>query len=154
MQIQCFFDINVKIVNDIHVYSFISNGNELTELRMLLFLDKKRKILNRFCEKKIKKVVLLYDIDKLPVSGNFSLFTRYFTQDYVQIFKDNRELLSEKLFFTVIKSENTIFHTFFKIFKKFYIPIKPLYLCESIEEAFECIDNEEKRKQLLIFDVK
>jgi len=154
MQIQCFFDINTKIINDIHVYSFISNGNELTELRMLLFLDKKRKILNRFCEKKIKKVVLLYDIDKLPVSGNFSLFTKYFTQDYVQIFKDNRELLSEKLFFTVIKSENKIFHTFFKIFKKFYIPIKPLYLCESIDEAFECIDKEEKRKQFLIFDVK
>lgn len=154
MQIQCFFDINVKIVNDIHVYSLISNGNELTELRMLLFLDKKKKIINSFREKKIKKVILLFDIDKIPIPGNFSLFTKYFTQDYAQIFKDNREILSEKLCFTIIKCGNNLFHSFFNIFKRFYVPIKPLYLCKSIEEGFECIHDEEKRKQLLVIDVK
>ena len=95
----------------------------------------------------IKKIIYIYDVEKLKLPSNLSLF-----KDYAQIFKDHREILYDKLEFTMIISQNNIFNIFFNLFKKFYIPIKPLYLCKTIELANECIYDEEKRNKLLVLD--
>ena len=154
MNISCFFDKNIYIENNIVICSYVSNGNELTELRMLFFLDEYKKMINSLYNKKIKRFVLIYDVDKLPIPINFELFTKYFTKDFAQIFKDNIELIKEKLSFTIIKSKSSIFHTFFKIFKNFYIPIKPLYICKSMEEGLNSIHCEETRNKLLLIDIE
>ena len=113
MNIDCFFDKKIYIENNIIICSYISNGNELTELRLLFFLEEFKKIIKDLYDKKIKKFVLIYDVDKLPIPTNFEIFKKYFTKDFAQIFKDNVKLLEEKLLFTIIKSESTLFHTFF-----------------------------------------
>ena len=154
MNISCFFDKNIYIENNIVICSYVSNGNELTELRMLFFLDEYKKMINSLYNKKIKRFVLIYDVDKLPIPINFELFTKYFTKDFAQIFKDNIELIKEKLSFTIIKSKSSIFHTFFRIFKNFYIPIKPLYICKSMEEGLNSIHCEETRNKLLLIDIE
>ena len=154
MNISCFFDKNIYIENNIVICSYVSNGNELTELRMLFFLDEYKKMINSLYNKKIKRFVLIYDVDKLPIPINFELFTKYFTKDFAQIFKDNIELIKEKLSFTIIKSKSSIFHTFFKIFKNFYIPIKPLYICKSMEEGLKTIHCEKTRNKLLLIDIE
>ena len=154
MNIHCFFDKKIYVENNIVICSYVSNGNELTELRMLFFLDEYKKMINSLYNKKIKRFVLIYDVDKLPIPINFELFTKYFTKDFAQIFKDNIELIKEKLSFTIIKSKSSIFHTFFKIFKNFYIPIKPLYICKSMEEGLNSIHCEETRNKLLLIDIE
>ena len=154
MNIHCFFDKKIYVENNIVICSYVSNGNELTELRMLFFLDEYKKMINSLYNKKIKRFVLIYDVDKLPIPINFELFTKYFTKDFAQIFKDNIELIKEKLSFTIIKSKSSIFHTFFKIFKNFYIPIKPLYICKSMEEGLKTIHCEKTRNKLLLIDIE
>tara|TARA_A100001015_G_C14492684_1_gene519861 strand:- start:55 stop:522 length:468 start_codon:yes stop_codon:yes gene_type:complete len=154
MNISCFFDKKIYVENNIVICSYVSNGNQLTELRMLFFLEEFKKIIKSLYDKKIKRFIFIYDIDKLTIPINFELFTKYFTKDFVQIFKDNIILLKEKLLFTIIKSESTLFHSFFKIFKKFYIPIKPLYICKSMEEGLKSIHCEKTRNKLLLIDIE
>lgn len=154
MNISCFFDKYIYIENNIVICSYVSNGNELTELRMLFFLDEYKKLFTTLYNKKIKKIVFIFDVDKLPIPLNFELFTKYFTIDFAQIFKDNIELLKEKLLFTIIKSESNLFHTFFKVFKNIYKPVKPLYICKSMKEGLKAIHCEETRNKLLLIDIE
>ena len=149
MSIEPFFDTKIYIEKGTLICSFISNGKELTELRGLLFIKEMTAIMEKISTIKINKVVFLFDVDKIVLPYNYKLL-----KSYAQVFKDHKSVIENKLGFTIIKSESNIFRMFIKLFKKFYTPIKPLYLCSTIEESLECIHNEEKLKELLKFDIK
>ena len=43
---------------------------------------------------------------------------------------------------------------FFKIFKKYYNPIKPLYLCKNEEQTNNCLFNENIRNKFKQFKLQ
>ena len=149
MSIEPFFDTNIYIEKGTLICSFISNGKELTELRGLLFIKEMTAIMEKISTIKLNRVVFIFDVDKIVLPYNYELL-----KSYSEVFKNHKSVIKDKLGFTIIKSESNIFRIFIKLFKKFYTPIKPLYLCSTIEESLECIHNEEKLKELIAFDIK
>ena len=149
MSIEPFFDTKIYIEKGTLICSFISNGKELTELRGLLFIKEMTAIMEKISTIKLNRVVFIFDVDKIVLPYNYELL-----KSYAEVFKNHKSVIKDKLGFTIIKSESNIFRMFIKFFKKFYIPIKPVYLCSTIEESLECIHNEEKLKELTAFDIK
>jgi hypothetical protein len=54
-------------------------------------------------------------------------------------------LIDKKLGFTIIHNDTNVFKIFFKLFQKYYVPVKPLYLCKTDEDVHACLHDEEKR---------
>ena len=106
-------------------------------------------IMQQVSENNTKEVVFLFDVDKIILPYNYEIM-----KSYAQVFKDHKTFIENNLGFTIIKCKSNIFRMYFKLFKQFYTPIKPLYLCETMEHAIECIYNEEKRNELIKFDIK
>ena len=63
MNIHCFFDKKIYVENNIVICSYVSNGNQLTELRMLFFLEEFKKNIKSLYDKKIKRFIFIYDIE-------------------------------------------------------------------------------------------
>jgi len=149
MSIEPFFDTKIYIEKNVLICSFISNGKELTELRGLLFIKQMKDLMQHISINNTNEAVFLFDVDKIIFPYNYELI-----KSYAQIFKDHKTSIENNLGFTIIKCKSNIFRIFFKLFKQFYTPIKPLYLCQTMDHALECIHNEEKRNQLIKLDVK
>lgn len=149
MSIEPFFDTKIYIEKGTLICSFISNGKELTELRGMLFIQEMTALMQKINTINTNRVVFLFDVDKIVLPYNYKLI-----KSYAQVFKDHKSVIENKLGFTIIKSESNIFRIFFKLFKQFYTPIKPLYLCDTLEKSLECIHDEEELKKLLVLDIK
>ena len=152
MSIQPFIDINVYIEKGTLSCCFISNGKELTELRGMLFIKEMTELMKKINTINTNRIVFLFDIDKIDFNAlpsNYKLL-----KSYAQVFKDHKSVIENKLGFTIVKSEKNIFRMFFRLFKLFYTPIKPLYLCNTLEKSLQCIHDEEELKKLLVLDIK
>jgi|TARA_B100001059_G_C17769321_1_gene547473 hypothetical protein len=141
--IESFFDYDIRIENKMLIYSLVANGKDMTELRMIDFLDRMRQIMASFHDKKVTKVCLYFDVEKLKLPSNLHLI-----QEYSNIFKIHKEILTQKLEFTIIQTSNNVFHLFFSLFKQYYTPIKPMYLTKNHSETQSCIYDEAKRNHL------
>lgn len=149
MSIEPFFDTNFYLDKDVFICSFISNGKELTELRGLLFIKQMKELMQQIDKKNINKAVFLFDVDKIVLPYNYQAI-----KSYAQTFIDNKSVIEKSLGFTIIKSKSNVFRIILNLLKQFYTPIKPIYLCDTIENALECVHNEEKRNSLLVLDNK
>ena len=129
-----------KIENNKLIIFFDAEYKDVTNLRLIKFLDELDKLFSDFYNDKIEDFYFVFNIDNLNIRTNFSLF-----KDFANFFKGHEELLLKKLKFTVIQCKNNIFKLFFSLFKQYYIPVKPLYLCSNFEEVQECLFNKEKR---------
>lgn len=131
-----------EIKNGKLIVTFKALSIELTDLRILHFINKIQKLVNELNNKKIKEFFFVFDIDDLIIPTNFTML-----KDFAQFFKDNEDIILDKLTYSVLKSKNNIFKLFFSLFKKYYVPIKPLYLCCNQEEVDDCLFNPEKRSK-------
>ena len=131
-----------EIKNGKLIVTFKALSIELTDLRILHFINKIQKLVNELNNKKIKEFFFVFDIDDLIIPTNFTML-----KDFAQFFKDNEDIILDKLTYSVLKSKNNIFKLFFSLFKKYYVPIKPLYLCSNQEEVNECLFNTETRNK-------
>lgn len=131
-----------EIKNGKLIVTFKALSIELTDLRILHFINKIQKLVNELNNKKIKEFFFVFDIDDLIIPTNFTML-----KDFAQFFKDNEDIILDKLTYSVLKSKNNIFKLFFSLFKKYYVPIKPLYLCCNQEEVNECLFNPEIRNK-------
>ena len=142
MDIEDFLIFDAKIEKKKLIFSFTANGNEITELRMLHFINKMEKTVIELNKDEIKKVYFLFDIQELCVPTNYSVL-----KNFAEMMKNHEEVLTQKLEFTIIYTKNNVFRLFFNFFRKYYDPVKPLYLCKTDEEVYDCFHDEEKRKQ-------
>ena len=137
-------DSLVKIVpkiedNKLLIY-FNAENIDVTNLRLIKFLDDCSKLFTDLYNEQIKEFYFIFNIDDLRIPTNFSLF-----KDFADFFKKHEDLLMKKLKFTIVQCKNNIFKLFFSLFKQYYIPVKPLYLCCNLQETQECTFNEESR---------
>ena len=142
MDIQPFVDIEANIEKGKLIFTFTANGNEITDLRTLDFITKIEKIVQDLNQDSIQIVYFLFDIERLVIPTNFSSIKLF--ADTMNQYKD---LLNKKLGFTVVQTPNNVFRLFFSLFKKYYNPVKSLYLCKTKEETDSCLHNAKTRDQ-------
>ena len=68
--IESFFDYDIRIENKMLIYVFVANGKDMTELRMIEFLDRMRQIMSSFYDKQVTKACLYFDVEKLKLPSN------------------------------------------------------------------------------------
>jgi hypothetical protein len=113
---------------------------EITELRVLHAINQIRNLLDELKNDKVKQFYFVFDVDELKIPANFQMF-----KNIGKTFVEYEKLILEKLDFSVIQCTNNIFKMFFGLFKKYYIPIKPLYMCSTKEDTWCCIHDVGKR---------
>lgn len=140
MNVDNLVQIEPKIENGKLLIYFHTQNTEVTDLRLFKFLDDTKKLFSDFKNEKIKEFYFIFNIDELNIPTNFNLL-----KDFAEFFKQYEDLLMNKLVFTVVQCKNNIFKLFFSLFKKYYVPVKPLYLCANEDEVYSCVFDEEKR---------
>ncbi len=140
MSIQSFIDFEAVIEQKKLIYRFTANGEAMTELRLVAFIQKLDQIINTLYDNKIKNVYFVFDIENLRIPSNFTLLS-----DFAKVFRNHEKVLTEKLMFTIIQNSTNVFLLFFRIFKKYYNPVKSLYLCLDAHQVNTCLHDEEKR---------
>lgn len=140
MDIESFIEFKPYIERNKLIFLFTSNEIEITELRMLNFMKKIENAIKNIHHESIQKVYFIFDIEQLKIPTNFS-----FVKDFAKMMKSHESILSQKLEFTIVQTSNNIFRLFFNIFQKYYIPLKPLYLCKTNQESFSCLHEESER---------
>lgn len=146
MEIENLFELETKIVDNIVVFNFVYTEKPITELRMLKTIEMMKSVLESFHKKEIKHVSFVFVINKLKLPTNMSLI-----KDFASTFHSYGDIINEKLDFTIIQSHSSIFKLFFSLFKMYYEPIKPLYLCESDESTENCLKNKNERSKVANF---
>lgn len=141
MSIQSFIDFEAVIEQKKLIYRFTANGEAMTELRLVAFIQKLDQIINTLYDNKIKNVYFVFDIENLRIPSNFTLLS-----DFAKVFRNHEKVLTEKLMFTIIQNSTNVFLLFFRVFKKYYNPVKSLYLCLDSEQVNACLHDKEKRE--------
>ncbi len=142
MEIEDIAKIEPKIENGKLIIYFTSNPVEITDLRVLRFIDKLKPLMNDLHNDKIKEFFFVFNINDIVIPTNFSML-----KVFAQFFKDSEDVIIDKLKFSVVESKSNIFKLFFSLFKKYYVPKKSLYLCKSIEDVNDCIFNIDSRNK-------
>ena len=138
--IESLFIITPKIANKTLYYYLKTTGVDFTELRMIKFINDFKIILEEIKNEKIKKVSFLFVIDNMKLPSNFCLI-----KEFAEIFDEHLEHIQKKVCFSVVQTESNVFSMFFSLFKKFYKPYKPLYLCKNEHELQDIMNHPENR---------
>ena len=148
MSIESFFDYENVQTDDFLICKFVANGKPITYLRTISFLEKMNETMLLFRQENVLRCCLYFHVGKMKMPTNFKLL-----KEYSEIFKQNKDILEKKLQFTIIQSSNNVFRMFFKLFKQFYTPIKPMYLCKNDEQTENCLKSSDSRINLPTFNV-
>uniref|UniRef100_A0AB39JFJ3 Uncharacterized protein n=1 Tax=Florenciella sp. virus SA2 TaxID=3240092 RepID=A0AB39JFJ3_9VIRU len=142
-------DFESYLEEDKIIYKFTYKKIEITELRMLKTIHKMKQMFKSLKSPKIKNITFLFVIKEFIIPANFSVF-----KSWSQVFYDNLDIITEKLNFTVVQVDNNkIINTFLWLFKKYYVPIKPLYISTSNTISQNYIHDEEYRKNNTQFEI-
>ena len=142
-------DIESYLEKNKIIYKFTYKKVEITELRMLKTIHKMKHIFDTLRMSKIKNVTFLFIVNEFIIPANFSIF-----KNWAQVFYDNTDVIVEKLDFTVVQlDDNKILNSFLWLFKKYYIPIKPLYMSTSNTISQNYIHDVEYRKNNTQFEM-
>lgn len=143
------FDFESYLEQNKIIYKFTYNKIEITELRMLKTIHKMSQMFKTLKSPKIKNITFLFIVQEFIIPTNFSVF-----KSWSQVFYDNFDVITEKLDFTVVQVDNNnIINTFLWLFKKYYIPIKPLYISTSDTINQQYIHDVEYRKNNTQFEM-
>ena len=142
-QIKPLFDTNIRIEKKKMIYEMVLKDVDYTELKMFATYEKLNEIIESLYHKNVKNVYFIFVFDKVKVPSNFIVF-----KEISKIFLKHKPILIDKLDFTIIQTHSNIFELFFSVFKKYYKPLKPLYLCKTNDQVRKCIFDEEFRSTL------
>ena len=134
--------VEPKIENGKLIIYITCLEEDITDLRLLNFITNFEKLLDELSNESIKEFYFVFNINDLIIPTNFTML-----KDFADMFVRHRVTILDKLQFTVVESKSNIFKLFFGLFKKHYVPIKPLYLCMSSEDVKSCIFNPESRSK-------
>lgn len=143
MDIDPLFDVNVYIEDKKLIYKFTYKGLEITDLRMLKTIEVMKGALETLKRDDVINGHFVFVVDNITIPTNYSLL-----KDFAHLFYNYTELITQKVQFTVVQSQSSIFNMFFSLFKQFYKPVKPLYLTTNDKETEDCIKDPEYRKTL------
>lgn len=146
MEIEDLFQLDTKIVKNRVVFKFVYLEKQITELRMLKTIETIKSVLESFRKKEIKHVSFVFIINQIELPANMNLI-----KDFASTFHSYAEIINEKLDFTIIQTNSSIFKLFFSVFKMYYEPVKPLYLCESDESTEKCLESKDERGKVANF---
>lgn len=146
MEIENLLDLESKIVANRVVFKFTFKEKPITELRMLKTTEMLKSVFESFNTQEIKHVCFVFVINKMKMPANLGLF-----KDFAKTFNDYSDVINEKLDFTIIQTNNGIFKMFFSLFRLYYVPIKPLYMCENDESTEKCLTNNNERNKVKNF---
>lgn len=139
--IETFVTITPKIEHKKLIVYIVANNNEITELRIFKVIEELKSLFQQIKQNdKVNEFYLVFDITQFKIPTNFRMFT-----SVSDLLLESKSLIVDKLKFSVIQSENNIFKMFFSLFKKYYEPIKPLYLCRTENDTKECIHSVDSR---------
>lgn len=138
--LQNLFEIETKIENKMLCFSFKSQKVSVTELRITKFIHDMKQVIETIYSKQINNVCFIFDLNQLNLPSNFIQI-----KDFSDMLRYHEKILTEKLMFTIIQNKNNVFRIFFNLFKKYYNPVKPLYLCKNDEETNVCLNDDNKR---------
>ena len=141
--IEDLFNIIIKKNKGDYYIEFIYNSIDITDLRMIKFVKKTKELINILKKDEVKNIYFIFILNNLIIPANFSVL-----KDFIQIFHDNIDLMIKKVKFTIIQNETNLFKIFISIFKQYYKPYKPLYLCKNDEEREMCLTDESSRQKL------
>ena len=143
MNIEKIASITPEIKNKKLIITFSATGVPITDIRLMDFLNDSKKLAKDLDNTQINEFYFIFNIDKLKIPSNFNLF-----KQYASFLEEHKDLLMNKLVYSVLQCENNIFKMFFNLFKAYYIPVKPLYLCKNEKEVTQCLENESFRNSL------
>lgn len=146
MEIEDLFDLGAEIVKSRVVFKFVYTEKLITELRMLKTIETLKSVLESFQKEEIKHISFVFVINKINMPTNMGLI-----KNFASTFHSYSEIIEQKLDFTIIQSNSSIFKLFFSLFKMYYEPIKPLYLCESDESTEKCLKSNDERNKVANF---
>jgi hypothetical protein len=142
MEIENLFNLETKISQHRVVFKFVYTETPITELRMLKTIEMMKKVLDSFHKEEVTNICFVFVINSIKMPTNMKLI-----KDFASTFHAYGDVINKKLDFTIIQSNNNIFKLFFSLFKMYYEPIKPLYLCENDESTEKClVSNSERSK--------
>lgn len=142
MEIQEIVDIESKIISKKLVYTFTLKNCEITQLRVLKTIECIKTILDTLFLEDVKNVCFVFVIDELIIPANYE-----YIKDLTDVFSRYEEIVKEKVKFSIIQSNSSVFQLLFSIIKKYYIPIKPLYVCSKNDDVVKCLSNKKEREK-------
>lgn len=146
MEIESLLDLESNIVSNRVIFKLTFKDAHITELRMLKTTELLKSVFESFKTTEIKRVCLVFVVNKIKMPANLSLF-----KNFAEAFNNYSEVINEKLDFTIIQTNNGVFRMFFSLFKMYYEPIKPLYMCENDEITTKCLMSNSERKKVKNF---
>ena len=133
-------EIGTKIENGKLIFYATTQDTEITELRLVKAFSDIENAVKQLYLPQIKKVYFIYNINSLRIPTNFTQI-----KDLAEILQSHESILTEKLVFSIVQNQNNIFSMFFKLFKQYYNPVKPLYLCKDSDETRRCLHEPSSR---------
>jgi len=146
MEIENLLNLETKILHNRIVFKFVYTEKPITELRMLKTIEIIKKVLDSFYRVEATNICFVFVINSITMPTNMKLI-----KDFAATFHAYSDVINKKLDFTIIQSNNKIFNLFFSLFKMYYEPIKPLYLCESNESTEKCLTSNNERSKVTNF---
>jgi hypothetical protein len=143
MEIDDLFILHTKIVQNRVVFKFVYSEIPITELRMLQASDMMKNVLESCHKKEITNICFVFVINSVEMPINMKLIKNFATS-----FQSYYDIINKKLDFTIIQSNNNIFRLCFSLFKMYYEPIKPLYMCENDESTQKCLLSKSERSKV------
>lgn len=140
MEIEDLFFLDTKIVENRVVFQFTYTETPVTELRMLKTIEMLKNVLNLFHNDEIKNICFVFIINSFQMPANMKLI-----KDFAGTFHSYADVINKKLDFTIIQSNNGLFKVFFSLFKMYYEPMKPLYMCENDGLTEKCLKSNNER---------
>tara|TARA_Y100000389_G_C17071234_1_gene322077 strand:- start:40 stop:516 length:477 start_codon:yes stop_codon:yes gene_type:complete len=142
-EIENLFKLETEIVKQRVVFKFVYTEIPITQLRMLKTIEMVKEVLESLQKTEIHHVSFIFVINQFTMPTNVSLI-----KDFASTFHPYTDIINEKLDFTIIQSNSSLFKLFFSFFKMYYEPIKPLYLCESDESTKNCLESKNERSKV------
>ena len=143
MNIETFVTIKPTIQNGKLVVLFEGNNTPITELRALKVADEIHKLLTELSSPKVKEFYFLFQVDSIEIPANYT-----YVEEIAKSLYKYEDLIMQKLNFSVVQCKSNIFKMFFSLFKRYYTPVKELYLVKTFDNAQKAIDDDKFRETL------
>ena len=88
------------------------------------------------------------EITQLRLLKSITIPANYeYIKDLTEVFSEYEPIVKEKVKFSIIQSKSSIFQLLFSIFKKYYNPIKPMYVCHDEDDVQKCLSSKKDREK-------
>lgn len=136
-------NLETMIVSKRVVFKFTYTNMEITDLRMLATMELINEVLKTLYNNEVTDACFVFAVDGMKIPTNFKSL-----KQVASTFHTHAEIINKKLSFTIIQCNNNIFKMFFSLFKLYYEPVKPLYLCDNEDITTKCLTNTDELKKM------